>query len=700
MDTTTTRREWSAAIAALFPESDECVFPLIERAIDKEVASTACEAQLWREESLMVDLVGEFVRAASAKPLAKLAPLVREIMKEAKKKEDLEGEALTRWLVACSEKMFKAVLEVIDDSPSLVKRAIKHLYLAAKERFPAFEFRAVGALVGLRCYCPAIVSPELYNLVKPGKEISIVARKALVKIAKLLQNVFNETGVEEDATSPELSQNFIRSCIPKFHSTIFMITEGRRLSDSDINGSGNLPGSIGQAQDADGEPTSPSALSSGMKSLGRKSLFSTKKRTKFSTGGGSSGGGGVSGGDAELTNLNNSELVSPRSPRNEPALMPFAASDGLVQLHPPGPHVMARLAIVRSADDLGREEHIRASRQQTRFLLSSLSPSGSSDDEDTEDSNCSATSSSSSGGGNESSEDSMTMGNGNGNGNGRVYKQLSRSSGTATAPDSGVGLIKRPTRFPVLDSDPPARSQSADSLLTSSVDATVLAKWSYKELVEYLHKTGFSEDTRHAIKKGKVSGEALLKLENASLHALGIGKLGERKRLLKLIREAGEYSSFAFLDRVDMVEWSAEEVARWAGVNGFEEYQGLIVSRGVTGAQLMRMDHVQLSDIGITKWGHRQRILRLIDEARACVISPRSKNRVTVWTTGEVLNWLKATGMEQYQSIFSAERVAGAELLQLTEPMLVQMGVTSLGHRKRLLRNIATLQAGGEVNCV
>ncbi|ELR13461.1 GTPase-activator protein for Ras family GTPase [Acanthamoeba castellanii str. Neff] len=285
MDATTTRREWSAAIAALFPESDECVFPLIERAIDKEVASTACEAQLWREESLMFQ-VGKTIRANSSASDWLYT-------NRAKKKEDLEGEALTRWLVACSEKMFKAVLEVIDDSPSLVKRAIKHLYLAAKERFPAFEFRAVGALVGLRCYCPAIVSPELYNLVKPGKEISIVARKALVKIAKLLQNVFNETGVEEDATSPELSQNFIRSCIPKFHSTIFMITEGRRLSDSDINGSGNLPGSIGQAQDADGEPTSPSALSSGMKSLGRKSLFSTKKRTKFSTGGGSSGGGGM-----------------------------------------------------------------------------------------------------------------------------------------------------------------------------------------------------------------------------------------------------------------------------------------------------------------------------------------------------------------------------------------------------------------------
>jgi hypothetical protein len=37
MDTTTVRREWSATIVSLFPDSDECVFPLIERAIDKEV---------------------------------------------------------------------------------------------------------------------------------------------------------------------------------------------------------------------------------------------------------------------------------------------------------------------------------------------------------------------------------------------------------------------------------------------------------------------------------------------------------------------------------------------------------------------------------------------------------------------------------------------------------------------------------------
>jgi hypothetical protein len=44
---------------------------------------------------------------------------------------------------------------------------------------------------------------------------------------------------------------------------------------------------------------------------------------------------------------------------------------------------------------------------------------------------------------------------------------------------------------------------------------------------------------------------------------------------------------------------------------------------------------------------------------------------VLSWTTDEVLHWLKATGMEQYQSNF--ECVEGAELLQVTEPVLMQV---------------------------
>jgi hypothetical protein len=62
----------------------------------------------------------------------------------------------------------------------------------------------------------------------------------------------------------------------------------------------------------------------------------------------------------------------------------------------------------------------------------------------------------------------------------------------------------------------------------------------------------------------------------------------------------------------------------------------------------------------------------------------------------EVLHWLKTTGMEQYQS--SLECGDGADLLQVTESVLMQMGITSLGHRKRLLRNVAILRLGGHVS--
>lgn len=57
-----------------------------------------------------------------------------------------------------------------------------------------------------------------------GVELSVFVRKTLVKVAKLLQNVFNETGLEDDTTQLELFQTFIRANIPKFHTAVLCIT--------------------------------------------------------------------------------------------------------------------------------------------------------------------------------------------------------------------------------------------------------------------------------------------------------------------------------------------------------------------------------------------------------------------------------------------------------------------------------------------
>lgn len=56
-----------------------------------------------------------------------------------------------------------------------------------------------------------------------------------------------------------------------------------------------------------------------------------------------------------------------------------------------------------------------------------------------------------------------------------------------------------------------------------------------------------------------------------------------------------------------------------------------------------------------------------------------------------MLRWLKDQGLEQYQPVFQSRGVTGADLAHLTDLQLVQLGVVSLGHRKRLLRSITTL---------
>jgi hypothetical protein len=53
-------------------------------------------------------------------------------------------------------------------SPAL-RALLRHMFGAVRERFPGSEFKAVGALICLRLFCPAIVAPETHNLVKPGK---------------------------------------------------------------------------------------------------------------------------------------------------------------------------------------------------------------------------------------------------------------------------------------------------------------------------------------------------------------------------------------------------------------------------------------------------------------------------------------------------------------------------------------------------
>ena len=55
--------------------------------------------------------------------------------------------------------------------------------------------------------------------------------------------------------------------------------------------------------------------------------------------------------------------------------------------------------------------------------------------------------------------------------------------------------------------------------------------------------------------------------------------------------------------------------------------------------------------------------------------------------------WLEGIGLSQYAELFRSNDIDGALLHQLTGDDLKEIGVTSLGHRKKLLEAVAALSA-------
>ena len=61
--------------------------------------------------------------------------------------------------------------------------------------------------------------------------------------------------------------------------------------------------------------------------------------------------------------------------------------------------------------------------------------------------------------------------------------------------------------------------------------------------------------------------------------------------------------------------------------------------------------------------------------------------------TIEITDWLRALGLEQYEPAFRANDVDADVLPKLTADDLISIGVTSVGHRRKLLQAIAALRA-------
>ena len=61
----------------------------------------------------------------------------------------------------------------------------------------------------------------------------------------------------------------------------------------------------------------------------------------------------------------------------------------------------------------------------------------------------------------------------------------------------------------------------------------------------------------------------------------------------------------------------------------------------------------------------------------------------------EIGVWLRGSGLEQYEPAFRDNDIDGEVLRGLTAEDLLELGVTSVGHRRKLLAAIAALRHRG-----
>ncbi|ELR13101.1 SAM domain (Sterile alpha motif) domain containing protein [Acanthamoeba castellanii str. Neff] len=130
---------------------------------------------------------------------------------------------------------------------------------------------------------------------------------------------------------------------------------------------------------------------------------------------------------------------------------------------------------------------------------------------------------------------------------------------------------------------------------------------------------------------------------------------------------------------------------------GLAEYSAQFELGGITGRRLLLLDEVALREMGVSKWGHRKQILRRTAEARhSSRRRLRGRPAVAQWSERDVCDWLKLIQLADYRQVFVDHRIDGRRLTALTDTALVEdMGITTLGHRKRILKELRAAIAAG-----
>ncbi|KAL6080167.1 Ras-GAP domain-containing protein, variant 2 [Balamuthia mandrillaris] len=193
------------ALVALFAAHGRLA-NLLKCVIHTEVVSTEHEDTLFRSESLATKIMAEFIAFKGRSYLKRtLEDLVKRICKSAEVIElnptklkthvrnTAQGEAYLKNNISKLSSSCEAFLSAISNSlsfcPIEIRQVCSFLADTVQHRYPNSTLTSVGGFLFLRFFCPAILAPEHYELVKESPDPN--ARRHLTLVAKILQSLAN-----------------------------------------------------------------------------------------------------------------------------------------------------------------------------------------------------------------------------------------------------------------------------------------------------------------------------------------------------------------------------------------------------------------------------------------------------------------------------------------------------------------------------
>ncbi|KAF4092293.1 hypothetical protein AMELA_G00019180 [Ameiurus melas] len=138
---------------------------------------------------------------------------------------------------------------------------------------------------------------------------------------------------------------------------------------------------------------------------------------------------------------------------------------------------------------------------------------------------------------------------------------------------------------------------------------------------------------------------------------------------------------------------TSEAVIEWLSEFQLQLYAPYFISAGYDIYTISRMTPEDLTAVGVTKPGHRKKMLSEI-----------SKLSVTEWTLDQkpanLCEWLNIIGLSQYHQILVQNGYENIDFItDITWEDLQEIGITKLGHQKKLMlavKKLAELQKGSE----